>query len=369
MASILNKFWTRFRTKRFSFSIMIVGLDNSGKTSVLNCLARDKSPTCGRVQKSPPLETATNEKLQTNFDISIEQNFVDSSAESCQQLNATTRAKSSRNQHADSSALGGAESDCCADSCPANIMPTVGYNYERVQYKNLLALTVLDFSGQNKFRNLWQEFYNCVDAIVFVVDSSDLMRFVVVRDELENMLSSAYFATLQANNSRQVDDLLVSCAASEQLAKPNKSRVANQIGITQKEIRISQGKLIQTPLAAAGANNSDNANLQQRKALLPSIANLGSARRGGRSNTSPSSQRRTKVPLLFLANKTDLANSVETEVIVKALDLNQVPVERHPWRIQATSANSGQGIAEAFDWLSEQLLSSSAASERNKSSS
>ena len=56
------------------------------------------------------------------------------------------------------------------------------------------------------------------------------MRFVVVRDELENMLNNAYFTTLRANNSQQVDDLPVSCAAAEQLAKPNKSRAANQIG-------------------------------------------------------------------------------------------------------------------------------------------
>lgn len=39
------------------------------------------------------------------------------------------------------------------------------------------------------FRNLWATCYRTTDAIIFVIDSSDDMRIVVVKDELENMLN------------------------------------------------------------------------------------------------------------------------------------------------------------------------------------
>lgn len=238
MSSIWTRLWSRFLSKRVSLSIMIIGLDNSGKTSILNSLS------------------------------SID--------------NTTTR--------------------------------TVGYNYERIQYKNL-SLVILDFSGQNKYRGLWQEFYNCVDGIVFVIDSSDLIRLVVVRDELENMLSHPFFGTLE-NNSNHRNTNVKMASSSTTTSDPL---------LTQKQISVSQGKLIQSPLERGSQQHHQHQQEQQSV--------------------------RCKVPILFLANKTDLANSVDTEVIIKALNLQQLPSDRHPWSIQATSVKLNQGISEAFDWL------------------
>lgn len=206
-------------------------------------------------------------------------------------------------------------------------MPTVGYNYERIQYKSL-TLTVLDFSGQNRYRNLWQEFYNGVDGIVFVVDSSDLIRLVVVRDELETLLAHPYFGTLLTPNQ---------FTGTPELGKP---LAPSATLAAQKQITISQGKLIQSPLDGS--------------ARATTTANKLTAA-GGNFSQHSHQRRRTRVPLLVLANKSDLANSVDTEVIAKALNLNQVLTDRHPWLIQATSVSQGQGIAEGFDWLVGQL--------------
>jgi GTPase SAR1 family protein len=45
-------------------------------------------------------------------------------------------------------------------------------------------------SGQSKWRNLWEQHYQDVQAVIFVIDSSDKYRMVVVKDELRALLSS-----------------------------------------------------------------------------------------------------------------------------------------------------------------------------------
>ena len=43
-------------------------------------------------------------------------------------------------------------------------------------------------SGQGRYRNLWEHYYKECQGIVFVVDSSDKMRMVVAKDELDMLL-------------------------------------------------------------------------------------------------------------------------------------------------------------------------------------
>ena len=68
------------------------------------------------------------------------------------------------------------------------IVPTVGFNVEKFRLKNL-SFTAFDMSGQGKYRNLWEHYYRGVEAIIFVIDSSDPLRLVVAKDELEMMMN------------------------------------------------------------------------------------------------------------------------------------------------------------------------------------
>ena len=43
-------------------------------------------------------------------------------------------------------------------------------------------------SGQGRYRNLWEHYYKECQEIVFVVDSSDKLRMVVAKDELDMLL-------------------------------------------------------------------------------------------------------------------------------------------------------------------------------------
>ncbi len=51
-----------------------------------------------------------------------------------------------------------------------------------------MGFTAFDMSGQGRYRNLWEHYYKECQGIVFVVDSSDKLRMVVAKDELDMLL-------------------------------------------------------------------------------------------------------------------------------------------------------------------------------------
>merc|ERR1711971_1321978 len=54
-------------------------------------------------------------------------------------------------------------------------IPTIGFNVETVEYKNI-NFTVWDVGGQDKIRPLWKHYYHNTQGIIFVVDSNDSER-------------------------------------------------------------------------------------------------------------------------------------------------------------------------------------------------
>merc|ERR1712212_76051 len=69
----------------------------------------------------------------------------------------------------------------------ADIVPTVGFTCEKFTAVGL-ELTVWDFSGQGRYRNMWELYYKDAQAVIFVLDSADRLRMAVARDELESIL-------------------------------------------------------------------------------------------------------------------------------------------------------------------------------------
>jgi ADP-ribosylation factor-like protein 6 len=44
-------------------------------------------------------------------------------------------------------------------------------------------------SGQGRYRSLWEHYYTDVEAIIFVLDSTDRLRMCVAKEELIQLLS------------------------------------------------------------------------------------------------------------------------------------------------------------------------------------
>lgn len=98
-------------------------------------------------------------------------------------------------------------------------IPTIGFNVEVLQYKNI-KFQVWDLGGQTSIRPYWRCYYPNTDAIIFVVDSCDVDRLGIAKQELMAMLEEEelkdaillVFANKQdskgALNSRHVSDAL-----------------------------------------------------------------------------------------------------------------------------------------------------------------
>jgi ADP-ribosylation factor-like protein 3 len=57
------------------------------------------------------------------------------------------------------------------------------------------------------------------------------------------------------------------------------------------------------------------------------------------------------VPVLVLANKQDLAQSLKASEVAELIGL--VKLKDRDWQIQACSALDGSGLQEAMDWISK----------------
>ena len=86
-------------------------------------------------------------------------------------------------------------------------IPTIGYNLETITYKNLKFI-IRDVGGQDKIRSLWKDYCGkTVNAVIFVVDSTDSERFEEAGEEFQKLvdnsdLSNAAFLVLANKQDR-----------------------------------------------------------------------------------------------------------------------------------------------------------------------
>ncbi|KAL4439577.1 hypothetical protein ABPG74_003979 [Tetrahymena malaccensis] len=137
-----------------------------------------------------------------------------------------------------------------------NTVPTVGYNMEKF-VKNNLQYQIYDMSGQSKYREMWNNYCKEIVGIIFVIDSTDYLRFQVVANEVELLLE-------------------------------------------QEDIK------------------------------------------------------NRPVPILFLANKSDMQGAVATESMKEMLKLSVITDRK--WEIFQTNSLKGANIENGFQWLTSSIL-------------
>ena len=73
-----------------------------------------------------------------------------------------------------------------------NTVPTIGFNCERVRgstgRSRGLTFLVWDVGGQEKVRPLWKPYTRATDAVIFVVDSTDVERLEEAKLELHRIM-------------------------------------------------------------------------------------------------------------------------------------------------------------------------------------
>ncbi|RMC01918.1 hypothetical protein DUI87_21079 [Hirundo rustica rustica] len=69
-------------------------------------------------------------------------------------------------------------------------VPTIGFNVDMIEAGKDFTLTLWDVGGQKKMRELWSNFLEDTDGLLYVVDSSDKRRLEESRRELELILKN-----------------------------------------------------------------------------------------------------------------------------------------------------------------------------------
>ncbi|SNX84048.1 probable ARL1 - ADP-ribosylation factor [Melanopsichium pennsylvanicum] len=68
------------------------------------------------------------------------------------------------------------------------ISPTLGFAIQTFQYQGY-HLNVWDVGGQKSLRPYWKNYFEKTDAIIWVIDSFDIVRLTDCKQELEKLLS------------------------------------------------------------------------------------------------------------------------------------------------------------------------------------
>ncbi|EDO36373.1 predicted protein [Nematostella vectensis] len=103
---------------------------------------------------------------------------------------------------------------------PVNTIPTIGFNVEVVEYKNI-KFTVWDIGGQDKIRLLWRLYFQETQGLIFVVDSNDRDRIQEAKEELFKLLKEEELkraALLVLANKQDLPDSMSTTELSEKLS-------------------------------------------------------------------------------------------------------------------------------------------------------
>ena len=76
-----------------------------------------------------------------------------------------------------------------AEDSSQEISATVGFKQEHFSQSNI-TFKVFDMSGQSKYRSLWEKYYEGAEAVIFVIDASDSLRFGVVKNEFDMLMEN-----------------------------------------------------------------------------------------------------------------------------------------------------------------------------------
>lgn len=162
MFHLVSSLYTQY-TKLEQYNVLILGLDNAGKTTFLEHLKL--------------LFPSPNSKPST----------------SKQDTSSIIKAK--------------------------RILPTVGQNTTTIRYQsdtyNNINLKFWDLGGQISLRNMWSRYYSSCHGIIFIIDSTDTERFQECYDTLINLTHDENWGN-EANNYENTLNVPIIMMANKQ---------------------------------------------------------------------------------------------------------------------------------------------------------
>ena len=112
-------------------------------------------------------------------------------------------------------------------------VPTIGVDLEEIQVRNV-NVKVWDLSGQLKLRGTWKYYYETVNGIIFVIDSTNTETMADVRDTLHQVMAEtadAVIPILIFANKQDVEGALAYSEIRNELALAGESDQRRKIRI------------------------------------------------------------------------------------------------------------------------------------------
>ena len=104
------------------------------------------------------------------------------------------------------------------------VMPTQGFNVKTLNVGNF-KFNVWDLGGQKAIRQHWKNYYDKLDCLIYVIDSSDRIRMNECAEELQALLEEDKLAGVPLLIFANKQDILSSMSADEIEEQLNLSQI------------------------------------------------------------------------------------------------------------------------------------------------
>ena len=108
-----------------------------------------------------------------------------------------------------------------------NLPPTKGFNVKIIQKENI-KFTFWDIGGQKSIRNIWENYFENNDALIYVIDSSDVYRIEESGKELRNLLENNLLSGIPLLIYANKQDLNLSLNPEEIMNQLNLENIINR---------------------------------------------------------------------------------------------------------------------------------------------
>ena len=108
-----------------------------------------------------------------------------------------------------------------------NIQPTKGFTVKIFEKENI-KFTFWDVGGQKTLRNIWENYFENNDALIYVIDSSDNDRIEESGKELRNLLEENLLCGIPLLIFANKQDLNLSLSPEEIMNQLNLNNIINR---------------------------------------------------------------------------------------------------------------------------------------------
>ena len=108
-----------------------------------------------------------------------------------------------------------------------NIQPTKGFTVKIFEKENI-KFTFWDIGGQKSIRNIWENYFENNDALIYVIDSSDVYRIEESGKELRNLLEENLLCGIPLLIFANKQDLNLSLSPEEIMNQLNLNNIINR---------------------------------------------------------------------------------------------------------------------------------------------